>query len=385
MSFSRNVPLISVLSACVVLSTVSVADACVDGADPAELDLWSTFVARDTATPKVCPWDFVLWANDAYRTNRSSWGNDGYDDACNINLPYAKFIDAAFLVSYGLINRFQPDPFSRNSDPQHTKGFQLPDPGTQWHGYFDYEQLATAHENDFHDETTYLFDNVNGQGNAQFQDDEIKLRCPVFDMGKVGNEPAFRGADYMHESWHAWQDEHDFSGRGPCGPAAIKLMEDTVGFSTNCQCEENGHMCQAPMGPCTGGVGCDWFYSHAVERYSYGDLDVFNVDEKPVPLFHSPNQIQMEFLCDLVSHGNEPLSVRQAAAAEAEARRGGRFANTPSSKCTVPFMFVPAVPSPPTSGGAQCPIPGTASCDATTPCSGGDVCGANHCCSAIVN
>jgi len=111
---------------------------------------------------------------------------------------------------------------------------------------------------------------------------------------------------FMHESWHGWADEYDYT-FGPC----------------------NGHRCQT--GNCTLN-GCDYFYFHRIRDYVPGAL---YQNDGTASRFHSPNQVQVEFLCDVnqLPAPSVPMSVRLTAKSDADNRAVNRFINGPGYKC----------------------------------------------------
>jgi hypothetical protein len=114
----------------------------------------------------------------------------------------------------------------------------------------------------------------------------------------------------MHEGWHGWLRKYSWN-NGSCG----------------------GHRC-GPLGNCTAS-GCDYFYFHGVGAYAFGAL--YQTDGT-ANRFHSPNQVQVEFLCDVADYPKAwvPASVRQKAKADADARAVARFINGPGYKCGGP-------------------------------------------------
>ena len=116
--------------------------------------------------------------------------------------------------------------------------------------------------------------------------------------------------DFMHEGWHAWLRKYNWN-NGSCG----------------------GHRCP-PLGACTA-PGCDYFYFHGIGAYAFGAL--YQTDGT-ANRFHSPNQVQVEFLCDVADYPQwwVPKSVRQEARTDADKRAAERFINGPGYKCGDP-------------------------------------------------
>ena len=57
--------------------------------------------------------------------------------------------------------------------------------------------------------------------------------------------------------------------------------------------------------------GCDYFYFHGLSKYAFGNM---YYTDGTANYFHSPNQVQVQFLCDVadVSKAWVPNSVRVA-------------------------------------------------------------------------
>jgi hypothetical protein len=93
-------------------------------------------------------------------------------------------------------------------------------------------------------------------------------------------------------------------------------------------------MC-GPVGACTLSSGCDWWYWHGIGAFAFGEMWKYTSDGK---YFHSPNQAQVEFLCDVADYPKSwvPASVRQAAKSDADTRASQRFRNGPGYKCGNP-------------------------------------------------
>jgi hypothetical protein len=113
----------------------------------------------------------------------------------------------------------------------------------------------------------------------------------------------------MHEGWHGWLDKYNWNN----GSVA-------------------GH--RATQGACTA-AGCDYFYFHGVSEYVFGAL--WETDGT-ANRFHSPNQVQVEFLCDVADQPQPwvPNSVRLASQNDANTRAAQRFINGPGYRCGDP-------------------------------------------------
>lgn len=253
---------------------------CINGTSQAERDVWAEH---------NCLWDFVLWQYRAYRMSGNDWGSWGFNDACNINLPYPKAVNASYLLTYGLRE----------------------DESSQWHGTIDYRRIGEAWSSPSHSQMYYV-PSSSRDWLAQAEDifileDKTTMGCLLFDLGSFNNNPASRAGDYVHEGWHHWQFRRGYT----------------------------GHM-DGPVGACTlGEGGCDWFYSHGVGTYAFGEMHNYTSDGR---FFHSPNQAQIEFLCDIaeVSQAWVAASVRTVARSEANQRLSTRFRNAVAYRCGNP-------------------------------------------------
>jgi hypothetical protein len=252
-------------------------------ASTADKDLWNTH---------GCWSAYFLWQYQQYNESQDDWGNAGWNDACNVNTEFAKMWNSAYLVSYGLADN--------NSQ--------------SFHGTSDYRQLAESPDSNFKDAVYYKpTDDLTIYGSFTYHwpgDDEIDLSCNLFDASDSHANPASRAGDFMHEGWHGWLTEGNWN-NGNCG----------------------GHYC-GPTGNCTIS-NCDYFYFHGVGAYAFGDL--YQTDGT-ANRFHSPNQVQVEFLCDVSDQPKSwvPQSVRSAAAADADYRAVTRFINGPGYRCGDP-------------------------------------------------
>ena len=265
------------------LSTAAEAVCNQSGASSADRDLWNIH---------GCDQPFYLWQYQEYNFNGSDWSGRGWNDACNVNLEYPKAWNAAYLTTYGLA-----------------------DNGSQsFHGTTDYRQLAEAPDSNFKDAVYYKpTDDTSIFGSFTYHwpgDDEIDLSCLLFNASVSNANPASRAGDMMHEGWHGWLTEGNWN-NGSCG----------------------GHRC-GPTGNCTWS-GCDYFYFHGIGAYAFGAL--YQTDGT-ANRFHSPNQVQVEYLCDVSDQPKSwvPASVRQAAALDANQRANARFINGPGYHCGDP-------------------------------------------------
>ena len=253
-------------------------------ASTADIDLWNQH---------GCWQDFFLWQYKAYDMRSSDWNSRGWNDACNRNLEYPKHWNAAYLLTYGLADN--------NS--------------YSWHGTADYRATAEAAGSKFH---TSLYHTASDDSCCfgrfiwhLFGPNEVQTMCSLYNASSSRGNPASRAGDFMHEGWHAWLDKYDWD-NGSCG----------------------GHRCGTP-GNCTATDACDYFYFHGVGAYAFGAM--YQTDGT-ANRFHSPNQVQVEFLCDVADYPKAwvPASVRQAARADANARAVTRFINGPGYQCGNP-------------------------------------------------
>lgn len=247
-------------------------------ASQADLDLWATH---------DCWQEFFLWQYQAYRLREPDWSARGWLDACNVNLEFPKHWNGAYLLTYGLID----------SNDQ------------SFHGTADYRATAEAAGSAFHSDLYHSISD-DDQFFGQFAPpDQLLTDCPVYDISWANGNPASRAGDYMHEGWHAWLQKYNWD-------------NGSVG----------GH--RATQGACTAG-SCDYFYFHGISVYAFGAMWE---NDGTANRFHSPNQVQVEFLCDVADQPQDwvPASVRQAAQVDANQRAAERFINGPGYSCGEP-------------------------------------------------
>jgi hypothetical protein len=252
-------------------------------ASQADIDLWNTH---------GCWQDFFLWQYQAYNMSQSDWGSRGWLDACNRNFEYPKHWNASYLVTYGLADSLS----------------------LAFHGTADYRATAEAVETQYHrplkhvpTDDTSIFGSLTPDGDP----DVLATSCLLYDGGVPGailnGNPASRAGDFMHEGWHSWMAKHGWD-NGSSG----------------------GHRA-GPVGACTFSA-CDFFYFHGIGAFAFGDMWQ---DNGTGTRFHSPNQVQVEFLCEVSDQPQSwvPASVRQGAAADANQRAATRFINGPGYTC----------------------------------------------------
>jgi len=253
-------------------------------ASQADRDLWNTHGCWEA---------FFLWQYQAYDMSESDWGGRGWDDACNVNKEYPKHWNAAYLLTYGLQDNLS---FS-------------------FHGTADYRGTAERWDNAYHDDLYHTATDdtsIFGRWTYHFfGSNEVATSCLLYDPNLSANaNPGSRAGDYEHEGWHGWMDEYDWD-NGSCG----------------------GHRC-GPVGNCAAS-SCDYFYFHGIGAYAFGAMWE---NDGTANRFHSPNQVQVEFLCDVADfpQGWVPNSVRLAAQADANQRASRRFINGPGYTCGSP-------------------------------------------------
>jgi len=247
-------------------------------ASQADQDLWNIH---------GCWQEFFLWQYQAYDMRAADWGDRGWFDACNVNLEYPKHWNGSYLLTYGLID---------NNDQS-------------FHGTADYRATAEAAGSSFHDHLFHIASDDNSFFGQFLPPDRLVTDCPLYDASVANANPASRAGDFMHEGWHAWLRKYNWN-------------NGSVG----------GH--RPTQGACTVN-GCDYFYFHGISAYAFGAMWE---NDGTANRFHSPNQVQVEFLCDVADQPQDwvPASVRQAAQADANQRAAQRFINGPGYSCGDP-------------------------------------------------
>lgn len=277
-------------------------EACVDG---------TTDTDRDIQSQMGCSRKFIDWQFNIY--DMRGWDDWGLEDTCNLDLPYAKVVNSAYLISYGLPRRtHRQDSFIDS---------------LMFHGAIDYETLASAGGGEFHHSIYYGKADASDDSLASFErvvfgKNRIELHCPLFDMRRPDlNNPGTRAMTFMHEGWHAWQARYDIGER-----------------------DYKGHI-KGPAGLCKFADTCDRWYSHDMTEYEFGQMHEHDEGQRPIPKVHSPIQVQVEFGCDLAVFANPWVSngTMTFARESAAARLGHRFINQPSlAYCGDPRMFMPS-------------------------------------------
>lgn len=258
---------------------------CLDGASAEDQALWEK-VAVVACTPAA-----RNWFEHAYQISPNDWFAYGYNDQCNIALPYAKTLNSAYLVLHGLT-----------------------DSNMKWHSTIDYRATAEATNSLTHYRFSYApsSDRSGWLALSDFQTNRVWLSCLLFDFNSGSNNPATRAGDFMHEAWHYWQLKNNILPEHMIGP---------VGY-----CDEYG-------------PACDWYYPHRLRDFqSSYHIWLTGTASDGRLLFHSPNQVQIEFLCDLAEHAADfvPKIVRDLAKAEANLRIDGKIRNIVAYHCGDP-------------------------------------------------
>ena len=267
----------------VAVSSSAIAACDQSSASSADNDLWATH---------GCWVEFFNWEYQAYNMTQSQWDSRGWFDACNSNLEYPKHWNAAYLVTYGLLDN----------------------QSQSFHGTADYRPGSEAASGNFHPHTTHEATDDTGIFGRYipnvFSADELQTSCLLYNASVANANPASRAGDFMHEGWHGWMRTWSYS-NGDVG----------------------GHR-PGPQGACTIN-GCDYFYWHGISAYAFGAMWQ---NDGTAQRFHSPNQVQVEFLCDVSDQPQwwVPASVRLAAAADANTRAAQRFINGPGYTCGSP-------------------------------------------------
>lgn len=249
------------------------------GASQADRDLWDAH---------GCWPDFFLWQYRAYDMNGGDWSNRGWNDACNRNLEYPKHWNAAYLVTYGLID----------SNAQ------------SFHGTIDYRATGEARASNFHAHFRHIpSDRTDVFGSYSHANRTLMTACLLYDPARANANPGSRAGDFMHEGWHGYLRTHGWD-------------NGSVG----------GH--RPTQGNCSA-AGCDYFYFHGIGAYAFGAMWE---NDGTANRFHSPNQAQVEFLCDVADQPQPwiPNSVRVASENDANTRATQRFINGPGYRCGDP-------------------------------------------------
>jgi hypothetical protein len=273
--------LLLALSAGITLGGASTAHAVCDqsGASAADTQLFNIH---------GCWQDFFLWHYQVYDTRAGDWDDRGYFDACNMNLEYPKHWNAAYLMAYGGQNNLA---------------------GSFHHGVLDYTELSRARETEqWHDDFVHQATDDTGIF-GRYTGSTVQTSCALYSPGQPNANPGSRGGDFVHEATHAWMDHHGF---------------------------DSSHLVNPAGGACTAsGDNCDFFYFHGLGVYTFGQL---HEEDGTASRFHSPNQSQVEYLCDIADFPQNwvPMVVLTTAATDANQRAVNRFINGPGFSCGDP-------------------------------------------------
>jgi hypothetical protein len=250
---------------------------CVDGASLEETTVQNLY---------GCWRDLYMWVWQAYALTDDSWNPAGILDACNVAKPFAKVINAAFLINYCLSDNY----------------------AFQWHSTEDYQSSSRAASNRFHDSFYQRFIEYDGGSEATTSDDHTDLHCPLFNIGSPSDSPANRASVMLHESWHHWQQAHNF-------------------VTTHPQCGSPSH-------------DCDYYYAHGISTYDFGQMDRWDTNPNHF-CFHSPYQIAVEFDGDLAEFANPwvPTITTQAARSYGNIRLSTQFVNAVGYRIGDPRPF----------------------------------------------
>ena len=256
---------------------------CVDGM--ATVDL-----AVNVILPK--PWDwpeFYSYARTNFVLRDDSWNPAGAGAPGNGSLPYGKVMHSIYLLTYAIRNEYIP----------------------QWHSREDYLAAANGLAGQYHDWLEYQFRNRASPGARAFESDhKTELYCPMFNRGATFDDPASRASVMVHEGWHHWQRKYGWEG---------------------------GHVTGGSVAQGTEG---DWFYPHGTGAFEFGWLWSYDLTSNPMR-FHSPTQIQCEYLADLAefSHSWVPVAVTDQARAIGNNLLASRFKNATSYRIGQPRPF----------------------------------------------
>jgi hypothetical protein len=253
-----------------------------NSAAQSDKDLWKAHGCRKS---------YFMWHYKAYQTTSGDWGGRGFYDACNLNTEYAKHWSSAWLITWGTAD-----------DNNHS-----------FHSVVDYQEMARARSsNEWHDGFHHqAADDPSRDGDwhhaGAFGNSLLITDCPLYDVGYANAGPGSRAGDFVHEATHAWMFNHRFDPSHHTRPTGNKT--------------------------CTvSGANCDYFYWHKLRAYQFGDLWQ---QDGTGNRFHSPNQSQVEFLCDLADFPAKwvTTSIRIEASHDANKRATSRFINGPGYSC----------------------------------------------------
>jgi hypothetical protein len=269
---------------------------CIDGMGMADL-------AVDRLIPAPSQWpEFYDWAHEEFDLTDGSWVPAGgvlrifgitlQDERWNGSKPYGKMIHSIYLLAYALRDDYIP----------------------QWHARLDYLNSAMSADNDYHGPFYSRFISSGDAGATAVTGrvaarDRTDYKCQIFDLGAGGDDPAARAGAIVHESWHHWQYKYDWEGDHLTG-GRIKAGQEG-----------------------------DYYYRHGSGAFDFGTL--WRYDLSAPMRFHSPYQIEAEFLADLAEHsfGWIPLIVKDSARVGGNSLLANRFFNGTNYRIGQPRPF----------------------------------------------
>ena len=217
-----------------------------------------------------CWQDFYLWGCNAFALTDYSWDGAGLTDACNIKIsPFAKVLNSIFLINYALSGR------TMRCNGTHKRTTRVPPAQPT---------------------TDFTVPSISGSSNTTVQ----RTRVPKQQNSRQETEPTYIvrfSIPARRITRRAPELERCYMNRGITGSISFASM--------------GGHpQCGSPA------HDCDYYYFHHVADFDFGQLDRYDTDRSHLR-FHSPRQVQVEFLADLaeLSRPWVPTVVTQAARA----------------------------------------------------------------------
>src|SRR5262249_6237285 len=135
-----------------------------------------------------CIQSFFVSEAQNYDVRSDDWGDRGFFQACDLSKEFTKHWNAAWLIKNGLQNSTSPR--------------------TQFHHTNDYEGLAVAADNNYHDDTSPVATDdrrIFGSWSWRpFGANQVATSCLLYDASSPNANPASRGGDFVHEGWHGW-------------------------------------------------------------------------------------------------------------------------------------------------------------------------------------
>jgi hypothetical protein len=257
---------------------------CRDGVAVVDLAVWQLI-------PLQSQWpEFYSYAHSAYNLGDDSWNPAGAATPDDATLPYGKVINSIYLLTYAIRDEYIP----------------------QWHSREDYMFAANGADNAFHDDFEIQFRNSDGPYAARSYefDERTEMACPVFHKGAPVDDPGLRASTMVHEGWHHWQYKYNWQSDHEFGGALAPNVEG------------------------------DTFYFHGSGAFDFGQLSRIDLGVHPIK-FHSPYQVQAEFLADLAefSYSWIPIAVTSSARNAGNSLLASRFRNGTSYRIGQPRPF----------------------------------------------